>query len=253
MIDVHQFPCLNDNYGFLVHDRESGETAAIDTPDGDKYLQEAERLGWTITAIWNTHWHPDHAGGNLKIKEATGCRIYGPTGEAGKIPGIDAPLGGGDAIKLGDWSVKVMDVPGHTLGHIAYHIPEAKMAFVGDALFALGCGRVFEGDAKMMWTSLSRLKALPAETVIYCAHEYTAANAKFALSVDPENPALRAYAEEVTVKRQRGDWTVPTTIARELDANPFLRADDSAMQAAMGHPGDPVATFAEIRSRKDNF
>ncbi|MEQ8557636.1 MAG: hydroxyacylglutathione hydrolase [Henriciella sp.] len=253
MLDIHQFPCLNDNYGFLVHDRESGMTVAIDTPDGDKYLDEAKALGWTIDAIWNTHWHPDHAGGNLKIKDATGCRIIGPAGEAEKIPGIDHPLRGGDTLKLGELTVHVLDVPGHTLGHIAYHIPEAKVAFVGDALFALGCGKVFEGDARMMWTSLARLKTLPPDTTIYCAHEYTAANAKFALTVDPENAKLAAYAEDVKMRRQRGDWTVPTLLSRELEANPFLRADDPAMQAAMGHPGDPVSTFAEIRQRKDTF
>ena len=253
MIKIHQFPCLKDNYGFLVHEPESGATVAIDTPDGEKYLAEAASLGWTITEIWNTHWHPDHAGGNELIKKETGCRVLGPSGEAGKIPGIDDALSGGDAIKLGDLNVHVIDVPGHTLGHIAYHIPEEKTAFVGDALFALGCGRVFEGDAKMMWPSLSRLKALPAETTIYCAHEYTQANARFALSVDPENAALVSYADEVSEKRERGDWTVPTVLSRELEANPFLRADDPALQAAMGHAGDPVATFAEIRARKDSF
>ena len=196
---------------------------------------------------------PDHAGGNELIKKATGCRILGPAGEAEKIPGIDQPLSGGDKARLGDMEVVIVDVPGHTLGHIAYHIPEARTAFVGDALFALGCGRVFEGDAKMMWASLSRLKSLPAETVIYCAHEYTQANARFALSVDPSNPALVSYAQEVEMKRQRGDWTVPTVLSRELEANPFLRADDKELQAAMGHVGDPVATFAEIRARKDSF
>lgn len=253
MLDIHQFPCLNDNYGFLVHDRESGMTVAIDTPDGAKYLEDAKSLGWTIDAIWNTHWHPDHAGGNLKIKDETGCRIIGPAGEAQKIPGIEDQMRGGDTLKLGELTVKVIDVPGHTLGHIAYYIPDAKVAFVGDALFALGCGRVFEGDPKMMWTSLSRLKDLPPETKIYCAHEYTAANARFAVTVDPDNAKLAAYAEDVKLKRQRGDWTVPTILSRELEANPFLRADDPALQAAMGHPGDPVSTFAEIRQRKDNF
>ncbi len=253
MLDIHQFPCLNDNYGFLVRDRETGTTVAIDTPDGEKYLAEAEALGWTIDEIWNTHWHPDHAGGNLKIKEATGCKIRGPVGEAGKIPGIDEQLGGGDTFKIGNLGVHVLDVPGHTLGHIAFHVPEAQTAFVGDALFALGCGKVFEGDAKMMWESLSRLKALPTETTIYCAHEYTAKNAEFALSVDPDNSKLTAYADEVKARRQNGEWTVPTQMSRELEANPFLRADDPAMQEAMGHPGDPVSTFAEIRHRKDTF
>ena len=234
MIKIHQFPCLKDNYGFLVHEPESGATVAIDTPDGEKYLAEAASLGWTITEIWNTHWHPDHAGGNELIKKETGCRVLGPSGEAGKIPGIDDALSGGDAIKLGDLNVHVIDVPGHTLGHIAYHIPEEKTAFVGDALFALGCGRVFEGDAKMMWPSLSRLKALPAETTIYCAHEYTQANARFALSVDPENAALVSYADEVSEKRERGDWTVPTVL--EI-------TDEQAMDARfVVSDGDPRIT-----------
>ena len=253
MLDIHQFPCLSDNYGYLVHDPDTGETVAIDTPDAKAYLSEAASRGWTITQIWNTHWHPDHAGGNEEIKAATGCTITAPAGEAGKIKAIDRTVGGGDTVSLGGFSAEVIDVPGHTLGHIAYYIPAAGLAFVGDALFALGCGRVFEGDAKMMWTSLNRLKALPADTTIYCAHEYTQANARFAVTVDPGNDALKAYAEEVSDKRARGEWTVPTKLSRELDANPFLRADDPALQAAMGHPGDAVATFAEVRKRKDNF
>lgn len=253
MLKVHQFPCLKDNYGFLAHDSETGATAAIDTPDAERYLAEARAQGWTITEIWNTHWHPDHAGGNLAIKEATGCTITGPAGEAEKIPGLDRAVGGGEAVKLGSLSAMVIDVPGHTLGHIAYHIPAAKTAFVGDALFALGCGRLFEGDPKMMWTSLNRLKALSPETAIYCAHEYTQANARFAETVDPENADLAAYIAEVDDKRARGEWTVPTDLARELAANPFLRADEPQLQAAMGHPGDPVATFGEIRARKDRF
>ncbi len=253
MLSVHQFPCLNDNYGFLVHDPDSGETVAIDTPDADRYIAEADALGWTITQIWNTHWHPDHAGGNLKIKDLTGCAIVGPAGEAGKIPGIDRAVQGGDHVSLGAITADVIDVPGHTLGHIAFSLPEERLAFVGDALFALGCGRLFEGDPAMMWQSLSRLKALDPDTVIYCAHEYTQANARFALSVDPGNPALQAYANEVEDRRSRGEFTVPTRLSRELEANPFLRADVAALQQAMGHPGDPVATFAEIRGRKDRF
>ena len=253
MLEIHQFPCLNDNYGFLAHDTESGETAAIDTPDADKYLAEARAKGWTITAIWNTHWHPDHAGGNLKIQEATGCKIIGPAGEADKIPGIETQVKGGDTVSLGGMSATVIDVPGHTLGHIAYHLASEDVAFVGDALFALGCGRVFEGDPAMMWASLSRLKDLPPETAIYCAHEYTESNAKFAVTADPKNPALIAYAEEVVDKRLRGEWTVPTTIAKELAANPFLRCDDPGLQALMGTSGDAVATFAEVRGRKDRF
>lgn len=253
MLSVHQFPCLNDNYGFLAHDPDSGETVAIDTPDADRYIAEADALGWKITQIWNTHWHPDHAGGNLKIKDLTGCAIVGPSGEAGKIPGIDRAVEGGDRVSLGSMSAEVIDVPGHTLGHIAFSLPQEGVAFVGDALFALGCGRLFEGDPAMMWQSLSRLKALDPDTTIYCAHEYTQANARFALSVDPDNPALQAYAREVEDRRSRGEFTVPTQLSRELEANPFLRADVAALQQAMGHPGDPVATFAEIRGRKDRF
>ncbi len=253
MFQIHQFPCLNDNYGFLAHDSASGETAAIDTPDAQKYLAEAAAKGWTITQVWNTHWHPDHAGGNLAVKDATGCTIIGPAGEAEKIPGIDRAVKAGDVVKLGHIEAKVIDVPGHTLGHIAYHLPTESVAFVGDAVFALGCGRVFEGNPEMMWQSLTRLKGLPPETALYCAHEYTASNAKFAVTVDPGNQVLAAYVNEITEKRARNAWTVPTQLSRELATNPFLRADDPALQAAMGHPGDAVATFAEIRGRKDRF
>ncbi|MEM9939297.1 MAG: hydroxyacylglutathione hydrolase [Pseudomonadota bacterium] len=253
MLTIHQFPCLNDNYGYLAHDPASGETAAIDTPDADTYLAEAAAKGWTITAIWNTHWHPDHAGGNLKIKETTGCHIYGPSGEADKIPGIDSQVGGGDVVSLGKLRAEVIDVPGHTLGHIAFHVPEASTAFVGDAVFALGCGRVFEGDPEMMWNSMTAIKALPPETTLYCAHEYTQANARFAETIETGNVELMAYINEIDDKRSRGERTVPMGLARELATNPFLRADNPDLQAAMGHPGDPVATFAEVRGRKDRF
>ena len=252
-LDVHRFPCLNDNYGYLVHEAWSGETAAIDTPDAEKYLAEAKRMGWHISHILNTHWHPDHAGGNLAIKEATGCTIYGPAGEAEKIPGIDVALKEGDTVELGRATARVLDVPGHTLGHIAYDFAEQKIAFVGDALFALGCGRVFEGTMEMMWQSLSKLKALPPETTIYCAHEYTQSNARFAETIEPDNEALAAYIRKIDELRAKGIPTVPTNLERELATNPFLRADVPALQAAMGHPGDAVATFAEIRGRKDRF
>ena len=253
MLQIHQFPCLSDNYGYLIHDPASGETAAIDTPDADEYLKQAAAKGWTITQIWNTHWHPDHAGGNLAIKDATGANITGPKNEADKIPGIERPVATGDTVSLGEITAHVIDVPGHTLGHIAFHVPSENAAFVGDAVFALGCGRVFEGNPAMMWESLSKLKALPADTTLYCAHEYTAANAKFAITIEPENAALQAYVTEITDKRSRDEPTVPMPLARELETNPFLRADNPALQAAMGHAGDPVATFAEIRSRKDRF
>lgn len=253
MLEIHQFPCLNDNYGYLVHDTQSGETAAIDTPDADRYIDEATSKGWTISAIWNTHWHPDHAGGNLKIKQETGCRVIGPAGEAEKIPGIDQSVKAGDVVHLGGRPAQVLDVPGHTLGHIAFHLAEDEVAFVGDAVFALGCGRVFEGDMAMMWQSMQTLKVLPPDTVLYCAHEYTQANARFAETIETDNSALKDYIAEIDTKRARGEWTVPTVLRRELATNPFLRADVATLQAAMGYPGDAVATFAEIRGRKDRF
>jgi len=253
MLKVHQFPCLSDNYGYLAHDTETGETAAIDTPDAEKYLAEADTLGWTVTQIWNTHWHPDHAGGNRRIKDATGCRIVGPAGETDKIPGLDRAVSGGDTVALGALEARVLDVPGHTLGHIAFHLPSEAVAFVGDAVFALGCGRVFEGTMEMMWQSLSRLKAMPAQTTLYCAHEYTQANARFAETIETGNAALAEYIAEIDAKRARGERTVPMPLSRELQTNPFLRADVPELQAAMGHPGDAIATFAEIRGRKDRF
>ncbi len=249
---VHQFACLEDNYGFLIHDPASGETACIDTPDAQACLREAEAQGWRITQIWNTHWHPDHAGGNLAIKAATGCVITATAGDAAKIEGIDRCVSHGDMVMLGDHRAHVIDVGGHTLGHIAYHLPEAGVAFVGDSLFALGCGRMFEGTPDQFWASLLRLKALPPETVLYCAHEYTASNARFALHADPDNATLAAYAAEIAEKRARGEPTVPTRLDRELACNPFLRADDPEMMARWG-VSDAVSSFAAIRAGKDAF
>ncbi|HLV07445.1 MAG TPA: hydroxyacylglutathione hydrolase [Croceibacterium sp.] len=251
-LQVHQFPCLTDNYGFLLHDPASGETACIDTPDADAYLREAGAKGWRITQIWNTHWHPDHAGGNEAIKAATGCTIVAPEADAARIAGIDRTVADRDRVTLGGWSARVIDVGGHTLGHVAYHLPEAQIAFVGDSLFALGCGRMFEGTATQFWTSLSRLKSLPPETTLYCAHEYTASNARFALHADPENEALQAYADEVRRKRAAEEPTVPFTLQRELATNPFLRADTPEMRALWGG-GSPAETFAALRAAKDNF
>lgn len=256
-LEVLQFPCLSDNYGYLLHDPASGETVCIDTPDGAEYLRQAEAKGWKISAIWNTHWHPDHAGGNLAIKDAgaaagSPCEIVAPAGEVERIAGVDRAVKGGDVIRLGEYRVEVIDVGGHTLGHVAYHIPEAGLAFVGDSLFALGCGRMFEGTPPQFWASLSRLKALPPETQVHCAHEYTASNARFALHADPENAALKAYSDEISEKRATDRWTVPFPLERELATNPFLRADDPAMQVRWGG-GDAVATFAALRSAKDTF
>ncbi|RIV88610.1 hydroxyacylglutathione hydrolase [Aurantiacibacter xanthus] len=250
-LELHQFPCLSDNYGYLLHDSASGETTCIDTPDAETYLREAEAKGWRITQIWNTHWHPDHAGGNAAIKAATGCTIYGPQEVSAKFP-LDVVLAGGDSATLGGNTAQVIDVGGHTKGHIAYHLPEAGLAFVGDSLFALGCGRMFEGTPEQFWASLERLRALPAETTICCAHEYTQANAAFALHADPGNDALMDYAREIEAKRAAGEPTVPFPLGRELETNPFLRADDPDMQAHWG--GDsPDETFAAIRAAKDSF
>ena len=249
---VHQFACLSDNYGYLVHDSASGETVAIDTPDADAYLAQASARGWRITQIWNTHWHPDHAGGNEAIKAQTGCLIVAPEAESARIAGIDRTVMQGDTVMLGDFAAQVIDVGGHTLGHVAYHLPQAGIAFVGDSLFALGCGRMFEGTAPQFWASLQRLKALPGETLIYCAHEYTASNARFALHADPENAALADYAAQITALRATGQPTVPTVLSRELATNPFLRADDPGMEARWGG-GDAVATFAALRAAKDSF
>ena len=257
MLEVHQFACLSDNYGYLLHDPASGETACIDTPDADAYLREAAAKGWRITQIWNTHWHPDHAGGNVAIKAATGCTVVGPAEveKLGTAP--DRIIVDGDVVTLGAWTADVIDVGGHTMGHIAYYLPEAGLAFVGDALFALGCGRMFEGTAPQFWASLERLRALPDETVMHCAHEYTASNARFAVHADPENAALASYAAEVTDKRARNVPTVPFGLARERLANPFLRADAPDLQARWankgGTVGDAVQTFAALRAAKDNF
>lgn len=251
MLEVHQFPCLSDNYGFLLHDNASGETAAIDTPDAAEYLDQAKAKGWTITHIWNTHWHPDHAGGNGEIVEATGATIVAPQ-EVEKISKIDHVVAHGDTVTLGAHKAEIIDVSGHTNGHIAFSLPDSGIAFVGDSVFALGCGRMFEGEPKQFWDSLGRIKALPEDTVLYCAHEYTAANAKFAIHADPDNADLKAYVAEINDKRSRGEWTVPTVLGRELATNPFLRADEPSLQARWG--GDaPHETFAAIRAGKDNF
>ena len=251
MLNVHQFPCLSDNYGFLLHDPDSGETAAIDTPDGAEYLKQAAAKGWMITPIWNTHWHPDHAGGNKAIVGATGAAVIAPQ-EVEKISPIDRIVSHGDTVSLGAHTAHVIDVSGHTNGHIAYHLPDSEIAFVGDSVFALGCGRMFEGQPEQFWASLERVKALPASTTLYCAHEYTAANAKFALHADPDNAALRTYVDEITAKRSRGEPTVPAELARELETNPFLRADDPALMSKWG--GDaPHETFAALRAAKDAF
>ena len=251
MLEVHQFPCLSDNYGYLLHDPASGETAAIDTPDGAEYLKQADARGWKITQIWNTHWHPDHAGGNKTIVEATGATITAPQ-EVEKLSPIDRIVGNGDSVSLGDWTARVIDVSGHTNGHIAFYLAEADMAFVGDSVFALGCGRMFEGEPEQFWNSLDRIRQLPDNTMLYCAHQYTQANAKFALHADPDNTELKLYANRIDEKRAKGEPTVPTILSRELETNPFLRADKAYMRDRWGG-NSPSETFAALRAAKDNF
>jgi len=226
-LDVRLVPCLTDNYGLLARDRVSGMVAAIDTPDPDAILAAIEHLDWgRLDLILNTHWHPDHAGGNATLKDRTGCEIVGPE-EVRRIAPLDRAVRGGDRVGLGETLFDVIDTPGHTLGHIVYHAAAARTAFVGDTLFVLGCGRLFEGTAEQMWDSLQTLAALPDDTTVWCAHEYTAANARFALSVDAR-PEMAARAAEVFAARERNDPTVPTTIGAEKTFNPFLRARDAA-------------------------
>jgi hydroxyacylglutathione hydrolase len=249
-LTVHQFPCLSDNYGFLARDEATGITACIDTPDAGAILRELKALGWKLDMILNTHWHPDHAGGNAEIVAATGATIVGPA-EVTRISPLDREARGGDAVMLGETRFEVIETGGHTLGHIAYFDAADRIAFVGDTLFALGCGRLFEGTAEQMWTSLQRLAALPDDTTVYCAHEYTASNARFALSVD-DDPALKARAEQVFALRERGEPTVPTTIALEKATNPFLRAPKLAER--VGAAGQPdYQAFGAVRAAKDVF
>ncbi|MEO1206707.1 MAG: hydroxyacylglutathione hydrolase [Pseudomonadota bacterium] len=252
-LDIHQFPCLSDNYGVLIHDAKNDLTASIDAPDADAVQAALTEKGWTLTHILTTHHHADHTGGNAALKAATGCKIIGPKAEAAKIPTLDETVGEGDTFKFGDFEVRVFETPGHTLGHISYYLPDAGVAFVGDTMFAMGCGRLFEGDAKTMWSSLSKLMALPDETVLYCGHEYTLSNARFAVDVDPNNQALKTRMVEVQALRDKGEPTLPTTLALEKATSPFLRASDPELRAHLGlQDAQDWEVFAEVRSRKDN-
>lgn len=239
MLDVRLFPCLSDNYGFLVRDAATGTVATVDTPDADAILADLERSGWCrLDLILNTHWHPDHTQGNAALKAVTGCEIIGPE-EVRKAAPLDRVVRGGDTVRLGETVLEVTDAPGHTLGHIVYRSPADAQAFVGDVLFVMGCGRLFEGSPEQMWDSLGKLAAWPDETVVWCAHEYTASNARFALSLDGR-PEMEARAAGIFAMRERGEPTVPTTIAAERAFNPFLRARDAA-------------DFAARRAAKDAF
>jgi hydroxyacylglutathione hydrolase len=247
---IEQFPVLSDNYGYLVRDGASGQVACIDTPDADAIGVALDRLGWTLDLILNTHWHPDHAGGNAALKARYGATIHGPQ-EVTRIAPLDRPVTAGDTVDLGETHFQIMDVGGHTLQHIAYYDAADAVAFVGDSIFPMGCGRMFEGNPVQMWGGLERIAALPDETRLYSAHEYTAANARFALSVD-DAPALKARAEAVFAARERGEWTVPCTVAEEKATNPFLRAP--LLAERMGLAGQPAPeVFLAIRRAKDNF
>lgn len=240
MLEIVRIPVLSDNYVWLVHEPESKETMVVDPAVADPVLAEAEKRDWRITQIWNTHWHPDHTGGNQAIKDATGCHITGPEAEQERIPTLDSKIRGGDMVKLGDAEAQVMDVPAHTAGHIAFHFPAENVVFVGDTLFAMGCGRLFEGTPEQMFENMQKLSRLPGETAVYCAHEYTQSNGEYALVAEPDNKALRRRMDEVIAARARGEATVPTTIALEQATNPFMRATSAAQ-------------LAERRSAKDNF
>ena len=254
MLEVYQFPCLSDNYGYLIHDTVNNLTATIDTPEIGPINQALEDKGWKLTHILNTHHHFDHAGGNLELKSRWNCTIVGSKSDAKRIPGIDVEMADGEIYQFGDHQAMVFDVSGHTIGHIAFYFADDHMLFSGDALFALGCGRLFEGSPEQMWTSLSKLKALPDNTTVYCAHEYTAANAAFALSVEPDNQALQSRAAEITSLRAANKPTVPSNLGVEKATNPFLRPDSDALKRTLDMAdASDVAVFAETRRRKDSF
>lgn len=248
-------PALSDNYVFLLHNAESGETAVIDVPDAGPVAAELAKRGWTLTDILLTHHHWDHIDGlpDLK-KDWPEARVIGAAADASRLPPLDIAVNAGDRITVCGEPADVIDVSGHTVGHIAYHFPESAMAFTGDSLMALGCGRLFEGTPEQMFESLARLAALPPQTLICSGHEYTSANARFALSVEPGNPALQQRAHDTETARARGEFTVPSRLSLELETNPFLRSTSPEVQAAAGLPGgDPVAVFAATRKAKDNF
>jgi hydroxyacylglutathione hydrolase len=239
MLDIVPVPVLSDNYVWLMHDSESGETVAVDPSVADPVLEAAAARSWRISQVWNTHWHPDHTGGNDAIRAATGCTITGPL-EAERVSRVDHVAAGGDRARIGGIEAELIDIPAHTAGHVAFHLPAASTVFTGDTLFAMGCGKLFEGTAEQMHDNLQRLAALPPDTRVYCGHEYTLANGLFALTVEPDNADLVRRVEAVRAARERGEVTLPTTIALELATNPFMRASSAA-------------ELAERRRAKDNF
>jgi len=252
--ETRLFRCLSDNFGVLLHDPATGATASIDAPEAAPVEAALKETGWKLTDILVTHHHHDHTGGIAALKQKYGCRVVAPAGEANKIPSVDETVREGDTVKVGKLSAGVIETPGHTLDHIAYWFHADKLAFVGDTLFSIGCGRVIEGTPAQMWTSLKKLRDLPDDTAIYCGHEYTLANIKFALTVEPGNKVLAAREAEAKRQVQEGKPTVPTTLGDEKLANPFLRADRADVAAAIGIAGKSASeVFTEIRARKNKF
>ncbi|MFA1623762.1 hydroxyacylglutathione hydrolase [Rhizobium mongolense] len=253
-LELEVFLCRSDNFGVLVHDPESGLTASIDAPEEAAVAAAAKRRGWKISHIFATHHHTDHVEGNLALKEQFGCEIIGPVNEAVAIPGLDKSMADGDSFPFGDHMVNVIETPGHTVGHICYHFADDKLLFAADTLFALGCGRLLERPAADMWHSLQKLAVLPDETAIYFGHEYTLSNARFALTIDPDNERLKTRAAEIEALRAEGRFTIPTTLGLEKETNPFLRAADPAIRRnLLMESKTNEEVFAEIRRRKDNF
>ena len=254
MFEIEIVPALSDNYVYIAHDAAAGATAVVDPAEAPPVIAALERRGLQLTHILNTHHHFDHIGGNAELVARYGAPVIGPRADSARIPGLDVEVGDGDTYTVGTQTARVFDVPGHTSGHIAFWFEESRALFCGDTLFALGCGRMFEGTPEQFWSSLGKLRALPDDTRVYCGHEYTQSNARFALSVDPDNEALRAASRRIDDLRSRGERTIPSELGEEKIANPFLRADDPAMQRLVGMEGRaPEAVFAEIRRRKDNF
>jgi hydroxyacylglutathione hydrolase len=253
-LEIHSLPVLQDNYVHLLREPRSRTVAAVDPSVAKPVADALDGLGWTLTHILNTHHHWDHTGGNLELKEQTGCLIVGPKADEARIPGIDIALRDGERYAFGSEEAEIFDIPGHTRGHIAFYFPESAALFCGDTLFSLGCGRLFEGTPPQMWHSLLKLRRLPGDTKVYCGHEYTQANARFALTIDPANKALQRRAAEVEQLCRKDRPTIPSLLSEECAANPFLRADDPALARALKmEAADPVAVFAEIRRRKDMF
>eukprot|EP00803_Ostreobium_quekettii_P009110 evm.model.scf_993.2 EVM.evm.TU.scf_993.2 scf_993:10236-15555(-) len=255
VLEVHRVPCLVDNYAWLLHEPKAGLTAIVDPSEVQPVVEALRKTGYNLDYIINTHHHWDHTGGNIALKDKYGCRVVGPDADRSRIPRIDISLKDGETWKFGELDMVTFDTPGHTMGHMSVYFPEAAAVFTGDTLFAMGCGRLFEGTAQQMWASLSRLSLLPPETKVFCGHEYTQANARFAISVDSENPKLIERKKVVDEMRSKGLATVPCTIAEERDTNPFLRAPDAAVRAKTGVPsGAPDAeAFAAVRRAKDSF